>query len=310
MNSKQSEPFYRFQFYKKIFFFFVILFSLPCILQAQKDTIKNKSIFSTKSKKFYSIIYIKTEILSFINNKNNVSASFPYHSSDINTGLTKNDTFKVSSSTPFKDPPIFMGIAFELNKNKNCFNFQFLVPINYYSSGSYGASISLGYGRAIDCSIRNKKFTIKPFLNVSEYYLDYHMGNIDNQNKYVFALGNTYNPTFKTTTYYKHTSSTTIHYVNNISLYYNMSFYTLCPQIIIANNRMRKIYWAFNFAWRIPVYSENGIKLEQDGGGENHVVSFTNSNLDVKVNGQKTSNYPYKLGGFIFGFSLGFYINR
>ena len=67
------------------------------------------------------------------------------------------------------------------------------------------------------------------------------MENIDNQNKCVFALGNTYNPMFTITHYYKHISSTTVQNVNNISLYYNLSFYTLCPQIIIANNRMQKI---------------------------------------------------------------------
>ena len=67
------------------------------------------------------------------------------------------------------------------------------------------------------------------------------MENIDNQNKCVFALGNTYIPMFTITPYCKHISSTTIHNVNNISLCYIMSFYTLCPQIIIANNRMQKI---------------------------------------------------------------------
>ena len=76
-----------------------------------------------------------------------------------------------------------------------------LVPINYYSSGSYRASVSLGYECAIDCSIRNKKLIVKPFFNLSEYCLDWHMENIDNQNKCVFALGNTYIPMFTITPY-------------------------------------------------------------------------------------------------------------
>ena len=154
---------------------------------------------------------------------------------------------------------IFLGYyQLFLNDTVYCMDTNFflvlLVSINYCSSGKYGASVSLAYESAIDCSIRNKKLTVKPFFKVSEYYLDWHMENIDNQNKCVFALGNTYNPMFTITHYYKHISSTTVQNVNNISLLYNMSFYTLCTQIIIANNRMLKIQCAFNFAFRVSLY--------------------------------------------------------
>lgn len=165
MNTRPLEEIYSFQFYKKRIIFLIVISASPYMLHAQKDSIKNKNHFPPKSEGFYDIVYIKTEVLAFTNNKNNVSASFPYQSNDINTGLIKNDTFNIASSTPFIKPLIFIGIAFEFNKYKNCINTQILAPINYFSSGSFGSSISLGYGRAIDYSIRNKKITIKPFLN-------------------------------------------------------------------------------------------------------------------------------------------------
>ena len=298
---------------KKTTKFCILIILFPFLSIGQKDSTKRKDGLPHKSSGFFLIAYAKLETFPLYKSKGEIKTSFPFQSFDNTTKITTNDTFKISPTNPLSIRPLILSLSVELNKNKNCFGLQLSAPINYFTngSGSYGSGMSIGYGRIIGLKkINNSKIVIKPFINFSIYTFGIPEGDIDNQNKDISALGSNYNSTFIVTTHYKYSTTSTIHNATKLGVEYNATSLLLSPQIVIANNRMQRIYWSLNLGWAFNLYNSGGVHLTQYGGGKGNLISFNNNDINVSENDKRIYKFPYKISGISIGFSIGAYLNK
>jgi len=272
---------------------------------AQKDSLK------TKKNGFYGygiLLGIKTDQL-LTSNSGNINIITPYKTTDVNTGLTTNQTLITSSTNPFKNRPTFLSLQVELDRKKNIYNFQVGGATNYSS----GVLVNFGYGRTFDWNLSkklNNKITVKGLLNIAMINIETGtLGKIDNVNKYVNIYDTTFKPVFSqgnSKNGYKKYDAT------DIKANYNIYEGVLNPQLIVACKIKKELnfYWALNVGYLIPFVNKNNISFVQESTGKSgNTKNFQFQDINAYLNGNRIHSNPFSLGGPNIGLSIGFYVS-
>jgi hypothetical protein len=285
------------------------------LLKPDKKSIQdtmNYHLKQLKSDGIYWLFNLKVNQFIANNDPGNLVTKFPYQVRDTVTGIIQRKVLE-TDARPFNIKPLFVDFSFEYNRFKNCFAVQLGFASNYSNSFHFG----LTYGIANDLNLSSKKhqkFTIKTCMNLSYYTYSSFANDIDNTNKYLTIFDNTYRPRFVVANKSKNHATTYTYYnATDVSVSYNIRSWSLCPQVIIANNRRQRIFWAVNAGWDFVFYDTSGLTFTQNADGyqhrKDHIV-YNQDGISSNLNGRGVFKAPFKFGGPSIGVSIGFYFNE
>jgi hypothetical protein len=266
----------------------------------KKSTLKTKLYFSAS---------VGTELMHYPLNNGNLDVMFPYGSKD-KSGNTTQAIFNSSNHHPINKDLMGALLNFEVGNAKH------FLAINLYGWSKDGA-ISIGYGYNLyinnghiytSSRPQNSKFIIKPSLNVS--YLNVKsntIGSIDNENKYIYLLGDVVEPNF--TAHSRHGAPSFA--AKNLDIYFAQNNIGVYPKISIANNPYKKTFhWEFYVAYFLPIADDAKICYRQNNGKHTSrktggTTNLTDDHLTIAYNNQPITKSPYKFNGLNIGFCIG-----
>jgi hypothetical protein len=273
-----------------------------------------------------------------------IGVSFPYTSTDANTGIKTNGIFKSNPGTMVsnKTKPYWVAFGLEAGSLKHFFTEDASV-----GTGAKFASVlvSVGYGfmwyfngfGEHEKNNTNKKFVFKASLSIAtEYVGSTLMGTIDNTNQTIDVLGYTAKPTWdETTTDDDGNSYTDTYQAKNLTVSYLQFEGSLLPKISIGNNpyrggkvlsryaraflprkrkvlfqqRKRQILWNLSLGYNLPFSNEGEIRLYQNDGSKksNEVANSINLNtpgVNFMYNGKQTTFTPLRSSGLLLSFTV------
>lgn len=291
---------------------FIIVQLLTSQLFAQSELANNwyrtnkKSIVKTK---IYFSASLGPEFTHYPSNNGSLNVTFPYSSKD-QSGNMSQAIFSSNNHHPINRN--LMGAVLNLEMG----NAKHFLAVNFYGwskddaiSIGYGYNLYLDHGHIYTSNKpQNNKFIIKPSLNIS--YLNVKsntIGSIDNENKYLYLLGNAIEPNF--TTHSRHGAPSFA--AKNLDIYLAQDNIGVCPKISIASNPYQKtLHWEFYVAYFVPLANEakicyrqnNGKHTSRKTGGSNNL---TDDQLNVAYNNQSITKSPYRFNGLNIGVSIG-----
>jgi hypothetical protein len=246
--------------------------------------------------------------------------SFPYTSRDA-SGTVTQQVFTSGAITPYANLGMLLNaINIEVGSIRHFGE----VRVSGYSDQGAAVRFSFGYGYNLyadpfyhgrERSLKEQALVIKPSLSIGCNLFgttgneDARLGSIDNEDKYITALGNTYNPT--RTVRATRTSSAYTENVHTLDVYYAQNEWILLPKLTFGNNPFVHIFhWEASIGYCLPFFEEGGIRLLQDGLGStsDHLIGLKTSALTATSGNTVVTTAPYRFGGLYLGVNAGFNI--
>lgn len=249
--------------------------------------------------------------------RNGVHTHFNYSVID-QGGYTKSSNFS-STWLPNKIKNSFgSNIKFEFG-NYRAFG---AVSIGGFDRGTVftaGAGINMYFSAFRNSNvIRSQCWVIKPSINLAfsqtfpfnSYGNDlYLLGQVDNQNKTIDALGYQFNPSY-TIAATKNQPAQTVQ-AQTLNLFFMENNVLLYPKISIGkNNYERLFYLGFEIGYFIPIAKKRAIQLYQDDGYSEKTIWLNDNSGIMDYNGKSLNSLPSFINGLTFGVTVGLNISK
>ena len=165
------------------------------------------------------------------------------------------------------------------------------------SQHDVGGGVGYGY-RVTPRTFLGGRLVVYPVINFEAAAGGAILGTIDNYQRTITALGNTYAPTFQRYRRRYHKSYDADH----IDVSYQHNFTSLAPGILLQLHPFRSILAVdILVTYNIVIRDRSKVNLEQHGAngatGPSDVTPFTNADITATFNGVKTTHVRYPFSG-------------
>ena len=244
-----------------------------------------------------------------------LSATFPYTSKDISTGIATSKTFNGNFKNPFP-PNIYLIdiLNMEMVSKKHFFDIGTGINSNQYSD--YSLYVKIGYGHIFPVNFiqRHNRSILLFKPSVSLLFLSGYLeslGSIDNENKQISLLGYTAGNQFTTPSGRNMSGGT--YNANTLDVEFKRTNFMLAPKINVSNKINKGIYWSIDVGWLLQMSNHNRFYLNQEANDDNKhqqvlaTVKPGTNGLNATFNGMPFIKGP-NIGGAYVGVNVGLYI--